>query len=62
MVTGFDTGEARTVILTVTYGNYVTKVPIRVLALTARTLTVNEDTLPDVVYKDAGPDSHFRAK
>ena len=51
MVTGFDTSAAGDVILTVTYGEFVATVPIRVSAVAARVITLNADTVPSVIFE-----------
>ncbi len=51
MVSGFDTSSARDIIVTVAYGEYKTTTVISVLALTAVSLTLDQDTLPTEVYE-----------
>lgn len=53
MVLGFDTSVADQVIVRITYGDYSTSYPIQVLAMTAATMELDQDTLPAVIYQNA---------
>ena len=50
MISGFDTSVAGTVFLKVTYGDFSVTVPITVIQVQARSLTIDVDTIPAVIY------------
>ena len=52
MISDFDTSLPGEVIVKITYGDYVATVPIHVYPLNAVTLTLDEETLPAVVYQN----------
>ena len=53
MITGFDTSLSGTIIVKITFGDYVATAPITVKPLKAVSLSINEETLPTAVYQNA---------
>ena len=51
MISGFDTSTHGDVIIKVTYGEFNVTVPIHVSAFTAVSLSINEGTLPPIIYQ-----------
>lgn len=54
MVSGFDSSREGDCTVTVSFGGKSTTVLLRILPLLATSLTLNEDTLPTVIYKGQG--------
>ena len=50
MISDFDTSRPGDIIVKVTYGEFVATVPVRVNAVNAVSLTIDESTLPTVIY------------
>ena len=52
MVSGFDSSGAGTMIVKVTYGEFVASVAVTVHPAKALSITLDEDTLPSVIYRN----------